>query len=316
MLIGGLGFIGRQLVKTLSGACECVVFSDLEGVKNAARFVGAFHPRIIVGDVTDTTLTKVIHEEQPDAVVHLAAITGLAKCNENPYRAFSTNVFGTHNVVVGCLSRKTRLIFISSREVYGDSESGPTSEDARLAPNNTYGVTKLLAERLVLWAAERYGLDYTILRLTNVYGPGGDQYNIQAMIRSALSSGVIPVFGGGQQFNLIFVEDVAAVIKACMEAPQASRQIFNVGSRDTLTIEDVLGKLASNIHCPFRIERREMRQGETVSFQPSIDKLEHAFGPFAWKPFDEGLKKTIRWYEAEGNSSATYSATKDTVCAE
>ena len=75
---------------------------------------------------------------------------------------------------MGCVAAKSKLVFISSREVYGEGNpTARTTEETELKLNNVYGTTKMLGEQLVLWAKSRFGLKYTILRLTNVYGPGG-----------------------------------------------------------------------------------------------------------------------------------------------
>jgi UDP-glucose 4-epimerase len=96
------------------------------------------------------------------------------RCNQDPTLAFSTNVLGTYNIIMGCVAAKSKLVFISSREVYGEGNpTARTTEETELKLNNVYGTTKMLGEQLVLWAKSRFGLKYTILRLTNVYGPGG-----------------------------------------------------------------------------------------------------------------------------------------------
>jgi len=304
LIFGGLGFIGRYVIRILTGAHELVVFSDPETAEKNRFFADEHRVRTITGSVTDTEKLKdTFDAEAPDAVIHLAALTGLTKCNENPSLAFSTNVFGTYNVIMGCVASKAKLIFVSSREVYGESKESQTAENAPLLPNNVYGVTKMLGEGLILWAASKYGLDYTILRLTNVYGPEGDQYNIQAMIKSALTKGVIPIMGGAQRMNFVYVEDVAEIIQECLTNPKASREIFNVGSKDDMTIEEVIQQLVTQLHMPIRIERKPMRDGETLSFQPSLKKIERNLGYSTRTDFTDGLRKTISWYRTEMRSS-------------
>lgn len=297
ILVGGLGFIGKHLITDLTGSNEVLVLTDLEGLKRNRIFVESQRVAIRVGDITDRQKVETIfQDEKPAAVVHLAALTGLTRCDENPFLAFSINVMGTFNVVMGCVQQKSKLVFISSREVYGNSQSERTSEDGNLVPNNTYGLTKLLGERLVLWAASRHGLDYTILRLTNVYGPGGDQYNIQAMIRSAYDRGIIPIMGGGQRMNFVYVKDVAKIIGRCLNEPQTSRQIFNVGSYDDMTVEELVRMLIPHLGISVRTERKPMRSGETLSFRPDSSKIERAL---SYRPTNlaDGLQETVTWYK-------------------
>jgi len=183
MLIGGLGFIGKHLIRRLLNhdrTHELTVFDNSEARLRNLNFIKYNKLKVEVGDITDKDcIEEAVFKCRPEVIAHLAALTGIGRCNENPSLAFSVNVFGTYNVVEACKELDTKLIFISSREVYGDSKSNVTSEDDPLNPNNIYGLTKLLAENLVRWGASKFNIEYTILRLTNVYGPEGDEYGIQ-----------------------------------------------------------------------------------------------------------------------------------------
>lgn len=259
--------------------------------------------RVEVADIRDgSRLKEVMLKEKPDVVVHLAALTGLIKCNENPSQAFSVNVYGTYNVVMACVAAKSRLVFVSSKEVYGETLSGETHEDDALIPNNLYGLTKLMSERLITWGAQKYGLDYVILRVTNVYGPEGGQYNVLAMIHKATTEGRIQLFGGNQRMNLIYVEDVAEAIHKSLTDPEASRQIFNVGSRENLAVEEVVERIVSALGTSVRIDREPMRAGETLNFRPALERVEGVLG---WHPrttFSEGLERTVEWYRQQQDS--------------
>lgn len=296
--MGGLGFIGKHVVRVLSRSdTSLTVISDPETSRKSQAFVKEFSLHVEEADVQDRNrLTEIMLKEKPDAVVHLAALTGIARCEANPELAFSVNVLGAYNVIMGCVSCNCRLVFMSSREVYGESTSRPTTEDDRTVPNNIYGLTKLLAERLVLWAAKRHDLDFTILRLTNVYGPAGDQYNVQAMIQHALASRTIQLLGGSQQMNLIYVDDVAEVIRVSLANPNASRQTFNVGSYDNVTVEDLVIRIAKTLGGSITIERKSMRTGETINFRPNLAKLQQLIQPWHPTSLDDGLQKTVDWY--------------------
>lgn len=297
LLVGGFGFIGRHLVNGLDESDEIVVFSDAEGAKQASGFRIAHRHVVEIGDVTNEIQTKdLILKHSPAAIVHLAALTGVKKCNENPSLAFALNVFGTHNVLMGCMACRCRLIYVSSREVYGETGSQFSREDDPLVPNNVYGLTKMLGERLVTWAGTRHGLDYTILRLTNVYGPGGDQYNVQAMIRRALTDGKIEIMGGRQLMNLVYVGDVVEVIRRCLVMSQASRETFNVGSHDNVSVDDLVSQLVSVLSASVKTERVPMRVGETLSFKPDLSKLERVLRYNPATTLSEGLRATVEWY--------------------
>jgi len=308
--VGGFGFIGKRLIDALSGSKTLIVISDSESAQKVPDFARGQHI-VEIGDILDETWIKeVMIKHSPNAAVHRAALTGVKKCNENLPLAFSVNVRGTYNVIMGCVACGCRLVFMSSREVYGETISSRTREDDPLVPNNVYGVTKMLAERLVTWAASKYSLDYTILRLTNVFGPGGDQYNIQAMIKRALAERKVEILGGSQRMNLIYVDDVAEVIIRSLGDPRASRQTFNVGSDHDVSVEEMVSKVVSLLGIPVEIRKEPMRVGETLNFRPDLDKLEKTLGYRPMTPFSTGLQRTLEWYKQKLSKTSAKCASR------
>jgi len=298
MLIGGLGFIGRNLIKKINHFFDLIIIDQPKITSSNTDFIKQYGLMIEKCDITDQVeLNRIISKHDPKSVVHLAALTGITKCETNPLTSFMINVFGTYNVVMGCISNNIELIFMSSREVYGETISEQSQEHDPLKPNNVYGITKMLGEKLIEWAGSRYNLKYTILRLTNVYGPEGDQYNIQAILKQLRTKGEIQIFGGNQKLNLVYVEDVAETIKRCLNNPLSSKQIINVGSEINLSVEEIILKLVSILGVNTRIVHLHMRKSETVNFKPSLEKLEELLGYIPKTSFDEGLRKTIDWYE-------------------
>jgi UDP-glucose 4-epimerase len=203
LVTGGAGFIGSHLVRWLvaEGSAEVVVLDslrrgrieNLESCRNRIEFVR--------GDVQDRELVRQL-AEGVELIYHLAAESRVLDAEEDLERTFKTNVQGTFNVLSAALEAGVRrVIFTSSREVYGDPKALPVSEDAPLAPKNAYGVSKAAAE---LWcrAFQSRGLDVVILRLANVYGFGD----------RALSGRPLLVYGGSQVLDFVWVGDVVDVL--------------------------------------------------------------------------------------------------------
>ena len=294
LVVGGFGFIGKHLLENIPDTHTVAVFSDPASAEQNLTFAQEHRLQVITGDITNPNqINETFRAQNPDVTIHLAALTGLTKCNQDPSLAFSTNVFGTYNVIMGCVAAKSKLVFISSREVYGEGAPGRTTEETQPSPNNVYGTTKMLAEKLILWAKSRFGLKYTILRLTNVYGPGGAQYNIQAMIQSAMERGLIPLYGGNQLMNLVYVNDVATIILSCLTNPRTTDEIFNVGSDEDMTVEAIVKELISQLPVHVKIQKMPMRTGETLSFRPDLQKMNTVFPDLPKTSFREGLRKTI-----------------------
>ncbi|MDE1844296.1 MAG: NAD(P)-dependent oxidoreductase [Thaumarchaeota archaeon] len=294
LLVGGLGFIGRRFIRKYSNFHEVIVYSRHKDILAIPYLLN----KVIFeeGELYENKIFDILKKHRPDVVIHLAALTGLKKCNEDPETAFKTNVYGTFNVITACSTIKCKLIFISSREVYGETIHDESKEEDPTNPNNVYGITKMLGEILVKQENQKHGLDYTILRLTNVYGPEGDQYGSQVIIKDAITKHKITMLGGNQRLNYVYVDDVVEVINLVLDNKKSSGEIFNVGSKNTMTIEDFTKEVSKIVGTNLAIEYLPMREAETINFKPSIDKLEKILGYTPKTLIEDGIKKTIQWY--------------------
>lgn len=242
------------------------------------------------------SVSMLFEKIKPEAIVHLAAITGVRKCQEKPFESFITNVVGTFNIAMLCSTYNTRLIFASSREVYGETIGDETAEEAELHPNNLYGLTKLLGESMIAWLGTSAGLRYTVLRFTNLYGSGGDQYAVAALIKRALEGEEIQILGGTQVLNLIHVEDAARAIETCLKRPELPNTVFNIGSKDTIRVDDLIKRIISLTNSRSGTRGAPMRTGDTIFFRPNLDKAHQELGFTAKIDFQRGLRECITHY--------------------
>ena len=215
LLTGGLGFIGKRFIDNFQNSYDLIVFTTENSIKN-------FNPteisNVIIekGSVEDDSFQKIMLKHKPEVVIHLAAKSGLKNCEENPDSAFNCNVFGTYNVIKTCAEMNSKLIFISSREVYGETINESTKEDDPLFPNNIYGITKMLAETLIINTSQKYNVDYIILRLTNVFGPGPYERGVNKIIKMAVKDKKIQIYGGEQVVNIVYVDDIVELINSIL----------------------------------------------------------------------------------------------------
>lgn len=297
LLNGGLGFIGRRFIKKFANQHDIIVYARDEDISNSKG--ESFLENIIIekGTTEGKEISDVIAKHKPDVVVHLAALTGLKKCHDDPELAYKINVYGTFNVLTACAKYSSKIIFISSREVFGETINEKSKEDDPTLPNNVYGITKMIGENLVKFFNKKYGLDFTILRLTNVYGPEGDQYGAQVIIKNALKEKKITILGGQQRLNYVYVDDVIDVINQVLDDTRSSKQIFNVGSNDTLSIDEFSKKILKLFDGNLEIEHMPMRETETSNFEPSLEKLSEILNYSPKTSILEGLQKTIDWYK-------------------
>jgi len=295
LLVGGFGFIGRRFIRKFSNSHQIIVYARKPEILNASKTLDL--KKIVLEEGSIETIGKdVIQRHKPDVVIHLAALTGLQKCLDNPEVAFSVNVYGTFNVINSCIGTGTKLIFLSSREVYGETIGNKTKENDQLLPDNIYGLTKMIGENLVSSYSSKYGLDYTILRLTNVYGPEGDKYGPQVIIKDILRNGQARILGGSQRLNFVYVDDVVDLIGKVFDNASSSKQTINVGSLDTVTIKEFADKVFDTIGKKSQFEYLPMRKTETPNFEPDLQKMQAILGNYIRTPLKAGIEKTIKWY--------------------
>ena len=287
LLIGGHGFIGSNLIKKFNREFDFVVISSKKGIDT-----GDIKTEYI--SVTNKKIVKIIETLNPDIIIHLAALSGLKKCENDPKKAFEVNVTGTENVVEGCLKTNAKLIFISSREVYGSTINEKSNEDDMLNPDNIYGQTKVNAEKIIQNAAKIFELNYVILRLTNVYGPGSNS-GVNRIIRESLSKEKILVNGGEQILNFIFIEDVIELIYLVILNNKLSKQILNIGSNDTSSLKKFVELLEELLNDPINIQYGEKPSFESLFFCPDIRKQQNIFGYDFKYSLEEGIIKTLQY---------------------
>ena len=244
--------------------------------------------------MTNKKIVKIIETLNPDIIIHLAALSGLKKCENDPKKAFEVNVTGTENVVEGCLKTNAKLIFISSREVYGSTINEKSNEDDMLNPDNIYGQTKVNAEKIIQNAAKIFELNYVILRLTNVYGPGSNS-GVNRIIRESLSKEKILVNGGEQILNFIFIEDVVELIYLVILNNKLSKQILNIGSNDTSSLKKFVELLEELLNDPINVQYGEKPSFESLFFCPDIRKQQNIFGYDFKYSLEEGIIKTLQY---------------------
>jgi UDP-glucose 4-epimerase len=230
LLTGAAGFIGSHLAEALlrRGRGELVGLDNLsrgrmENLKNCRESI-----RFVKGDVRDRELL-VRMTEDCDVVFHLAAQSSVMDAVADPDVAFSCNVVGTYNVLAAAqAARVSRVIFTSSREVYGDPAELPVRETAPLAPKNMYGASKVAGEMYCRAFAEA-GLNTKILRFGNAYGPRDRDRVIPLFIEHALGAQPLTLFGGEQILDFVWIDLVVdALVKAGLDDPTS--ETLNIAS--------------------------------------------------------------------------------------
>jgi UDP-glucose 4-epimerase len=266
LVTGGSGFIGRQVVATLSAAGAKVRVVDLQPHPDPAV-------DIVLGDIADPEVIEAAFDGDPagsggarfDGVVHLAAVTSVLKSVEQPELTYRTNVQGTHRVLEGARAAGvSALVMASTNAVTGPMEEPKIHERARLRPMTPYGATKAAGEMMMSAYTAVYGVRCTAIRLTNVYGPGMQAKDsiIARLMRCIRLGHTFEVYGAGTQVrDYVHSLDVVAAVELALTDPDWSGPVV-IGSGTSLSVLDVVAEVKRVTGAEFTVTHGAAKVGE------------------------------------------------------
>jgi nucleoside-diphosphate-sugar epimerase len=280
IVTGGAGFIGSHLVDRLArDGAEIVVIDNFHRGRpeHLAGQRGNPALRLVEGDIRDAGLLA----EQfagADTVYHLAAQSNVMGAVSDVSYSFETNVAGTFNVLQAARARDVRrVVFTSSREVYGEVASLPVSEERPLNAKNAYGASKAAGELYCRVFQSTYGQQIAVLRLANVYGPRDSGRVIPLWLAAAAAGEELTVFGGGQVIDFVWVDQVVeALVRAA--AIDLDGAPINVGSGAGTPILDLAERVLGLAGGRSKLERRPARSVEVAQFQADVSRMRSLLG--------------------------------------
>jgi dTDP-glucose 4,6-dehydratase len=254
-----------------------------------------------IADIRDPHILRMIFEkERPDIVIHGAAESCVDKSITDAAPFITSNVVGTQNIIDECLRLGSRLIYMSTDEVYGSLKSEqdpPWNEDAPLKPRNTYSATKAAGELLVRASHKTHGLNYNIVRASNNYGPWQTSEKfIPRIIQNILNDKEIPIYGTGMQMrDWIHVYDTCSAIFSVIDNGIVS-ETYNITAKQEFTNIEVAQIVCNTIGKGHQlIKHVEDRLGHDFRYAITNDKIKS----LGWKPqfkFRDGIIQTCQWY--------------------
>jgi len=233
-----------------------------------------------------------------DVVIHAAASGPVPYSIDYPVEIWENNVNGTLNLLEASRACGIeRFVYINSSEAYGTAKYLPIDEKHAFYPRSPYGASKAAGELLVYSYYYSYGLNYSTIRLFNLFGPRPVPYGIiPKFIWLALDDEPIPIAGDGtQKRDYIFVKDAAIAIRLMAERSDLAGEAINVGSGVSLRIIEIAEKIIDLTGSKSEIVFEAPRPGEVPVLQADISKAREILG---WKPeidFESGLLETIEW---------------------
>ena len=304
LITGGLGFIGSNfIIKILQN------YNDFTIVNVDAELYGSNHKNLeeikkfsnykfVKGNITNHRLmTKLI--EDCDIIVNFAAESFVDRSISNANSFVESNIRGVFTILDIIKTTKKKLIHISTDEVFGSLISGSADENYRFNPSSPYAATKASAELLVNSYMITYGCDCIITRCTNNYGPRQfPEKLIPKTIILAQQGKKIPVYGNGKNIrDWIFVGDHCdAIIKILMDGK--SGETYNISANNEIDNLTIVKKILSMMEkSTDLIEFVEDRPGHDFRYSLNSSKLSEQFGWSIKTDFENGLEKTIKWYQ-------------------
>ncbi|MFJ8957561.1 dTDP-glucose 4,6-dehydratase [Streptomyces sp. NPDC102381] len=307
LVTGAAGFIGSNYVcGLLSGLIPAppdvriTVLDKLTYAGNPANLSPALNdPRLtfVKGDIADDALLEKLVPGH-DALVNFAAESHVDRSIAGAQDFVHANVVGTHALLQAALDAELpRFVQVSTDEVYGSIAHGSWTEDSPLQPNSPYAATKAAADLLVSAFARTHGLNASITRCGNNYGPR--QYPeklIPLSLTRLLEGRRIPLYGDGLNVrHWIHVEDHCRAVQLVLEKGQPDT-VYNVGGGTELTNRDLAGRLIDLCGSPAEsFTYAPDRPGHDFRYSLDGERL-RALGFAPRIGFEEGLADTIRWY--------------------
>ena len=306
---GGTGLVGNWLVRRLieAGADVTCLVRDWVPQSELVRSGLIEQVKVVRGALRDRdTLERALGEYEIDTVIHLAAQTIVTIANRNPISTFETNIAGTWNLLEACRrSQKVKQIVVaSSDKAYGDQEKLPYDEKTPLQGRHPYDVSKSAADLIAYSYAKSFDLPLAITRCGNFYGGGDLNWNrvIPGTIRSILR-GQNPIIRSDGEYirDYFYVEDGAAAYMLLAEKlaarPELKGEAFNFSNEIQVSVREIVEQISREMKSDLPLDIRNEVTNEIRHQYLSAEKARRELG---WKPMftlDEGLRKTIEWYE-------------------
>jgi UDP-glucose 4-epimerase len=316
LVTGGAGYIGGTVTRLLlAQGHEVTVYDNLCHSKQLGVASGA---SFVKGDIADRALLEqTLTRNRFVGVMHFAALIEAGESMKRPEIYFRNNTASTLTLLEAMLATgHNRLVFSSTAACYGEPETTPILEDAKLAPTNAYGESKLLVEHMLRWMNQIHGFQYASLRYFNVagaiegYGEAHEpeSHLIPLILDVALGRRAnIKVFGrdyptkdGTCIRDYIHVRDLADAHLLALAALNESRSrlIYNIGNGQGFTVLEVIESVRRVTGRPIAVEECPRRPGDPAVLVASSEKIKAELG---WKPqfadLDAIIASAWKWHQ-------------------
>ncbi len=311
IVTGGLGFIGSNLIEFLIRKNYFVINVDKVSYSsnfyNTRNFVKSKKYKFIKCNIKDKKFKNILYRFKPSCIFNLAAETHVDRSIDKPSDFIQSNIVGVYNLLEYfkdySKKNKSKLIHISTDEVYGDVLYGRSTEDYPYQPSSPYAASKAASDHLVSSYIRTYNIPAIVTNCSNNYGPKQHPEKlIPKLIYNIINNKPLPIYGKGENSReWIYVKDhCEALLKVFLKGKVG--EFYNIGSNMNLNNLQVCSNLLSvsknlvSLGKNVKIKFIKDRPGHDFRYALNSNKIIKKLG---WKPkvnFKEGIKLTIKWY--------------------
>jgi UDP-glucose 4-epimerase len=312
MVTGGAGFIGSHVVERLVAAGHDVSVVDTLERGSRRNIAGPLERGVILHevDIRDRDLRRIMVDERPEVVMHLAAQIDVRVSVADPLLDADVNVTGSLNLLEGAREAGTRKIVVTSSGgcIYGEPKPAalPVKETYRGTPESPYGISKRVLHDYLAFYRRAHGLDWTVLALANVFGPRQDPFGeagVVSIFLGAMLEGRQPViYGDGKQTrDFVFAGDVADAFMRGID--RGSQTVFNIGTGVETSVLELWDGCARATAYPGEVSFAPKRLGELERISLDWSRARKKLG---WAPGTDlatGLAATAAWVKSRVGSA-------------
>jgi UDP-glucuronate 4-epimerase len=311
LVTGGAGFIGSHVCEALIARGDTVTvldnfnaFYDPALKRVNAELLVKKGARLIEGDIRDERLLdRLLVDEAPDVVLHLAAMAGVRPSLADPLLYEDVNVRGTL-LMLERLKRRpsTKFVFASSSSVYGANEKAPFSEsDDVQRPISPYAATKRAGELHAFTYHHLYGIPTTCLRFFTVYGPRQrPEMAISKFVAAVLADESIPMFGDGStRRDYTYVDDIVDGVVRAIDRCKGY-EIYNLGESQTVSLAEMIAEVGRACGRTPRVDRQPMQPGDVLVTFADVSKAKRQLGYAPKTNIRAGIEAFAAWYTSAG----------------
>ena len=299
LVTGGAGFIASHVVdRLIDEGHQVVVVDDLSTGRNANLNPEARFYKI---DICSPELASVFKTEKPDYVDHHAAQISVVRALREPVLDAQLNIMGSLNVIQLSQEHGVKKIIYASTggAIYGEPEYLPADENHPVNPLTPYGISKHTVEHYLYLYSTIYGLDYTVLRYANVYGPRQDPHGeagVVAIFTQKMLNGEQPtIFGDGTATrDYVYIGDIVEANILALE--KGSRGIYNVANNRETSVNEIFDHLKAESGFPQDVIHGPARAGEVYRIFLTNDKIKAGMRWIPKVDMKEGMRRTVEYY--------------------